>query len=89
MSSGAAFPSSITRPFQWLKEPMSKRVDRNGARIRIVEDSTGREVWNGRTDSSPAEVIRYSEDGIKKTLSVDGSTDVELLQALEHLLNPS
>ena len=68
---------------------MSKRVDRSGARIRIVDDSNGREVWNGRTGSNPAEVIRYSEDGIKKTIDVDGSTDVELLQALEHLLNPS
>ena len=68
---------------------MSKKVERNGTRIRIVDDETGREVWNGRTDSNPPEDMRYSEDGIKKTLSVGRSTDAELLQALEHLLNPS
>lgn len=68
---------------------MSKKVERNGTRIRIVDDETGREVWNGRTDSNPPEDMRYSEDGIKKTLSVGRSTDAELLQALEHLLNPT
>jgi hypothetical protein len=68
---------------------MSKKVERNGTRIRIVDDETGREVWNGRTDTDPSEDIRYSEAGIKKTLSVCRSTDAELLQALEHLLNPT
>ena len=68
---------------------MSKRVDRTGTRIRIVDEETGREVWNGRTDSNPPEDIRYSEDGIKKTLSVGQSTDAELLQALACLLNPT
>ena len=68
---------------------MSKRVERNGPRVRIVDDETGREVWNGRTDSSPPQDIRYSEAGIKKILTVDRSTDAELLQALEHLLNPN
>jgi len=68
---------------------MSKTVERNGTRIRIVDVETGREMWNGRTDSIPPQDIRYSEGGIKKILSVARSTDEQLLQALEHLLNPT
>ena len=68
---------------------MPKTVERNGTRIRIVDDATGREIWNGRTDSTPPQDIRYSEGGVRKTLSVNQSTDAELLQALEHLLNPT
>ena len=68
---------------------MLKRVERNGPRIRIVDDETNREVWNGRTDSTPPQDIRYSDNGIRKTLSVGRSTDAELLEALEHLLNPT
>jgi hypothetical protein len=68
---------------------MLKRVERNGTRIRILDDETNREVWNGRTDSIPPQEIRYSENGIRKTLSVGRSTDAELLEALEHLLNPT
>jgi|GEM_PF-5889388 len=68
---------------------MSKKVDRNGTRIRIVDDETGREIWNGRTDANPPQDVRYSEDGDKKTISVAQSTDEELLQALECLLNPT
>jgi hypothetical protein len=71
-----------------MEESMSKIVERNGTRVRIVDDETGRELWNGRTDSNPPEHIRYSEDGIKKNQRVDRSTDAELVQALEHLLNP-
>jgi hypothetical protein len=67
---------------------MSKKVERNGTLVRIVNDENGRELWNGRTDSNPPEYIRYSEDGVKKTQRVAGSTDEELIQALEHLLNP-
>jgi hypothetical protein len=67
---------------------MPKRVERNGTHVRIFNDDNGRELWNGRTDSNPAEYIRYSEDGVKKVLRVAGSTDEELIQALEHLLNP-
>jgi hypothetical protein len=67
---------------------MSKIVERNGTRVRIVDDTNGRELWNGRTDSNPPEYIRYSEDGIKNNLRVSGSTDEELIRALEHLLNP-
>jgi hypothetical protein len=67
---------------------MSKIVERNGTRVRIVDGTTGRELWNGRTDSTPPEYIRYSDDGIKKTQRVAGSTDEELIQALEHLLDP-
>jgi hypothetical protein len=54
-----------------------------------VDDDTGREVWNGRTDANPSQDIRYSEDGNKKTISISQSTDEELLQALERLLNPT
>jgi hypothetical protein len=68
---------------------MLKRIERNGTRIRIVDDETNREVWNGRTDSTPPQDIRYSENGIRKTLNVGRSTDAELLEALEHLLNPT
>jgi hypothetical protein len=67
---------------------MSKIVERNGPRVRIIDDETHRELWNGRTDSNPPEYIRYSEDGNKKAQRVDRSTDAELVQALEHLLNP-
>ena len=72
-----------------IEERMPKKVERNGTRIRIIDDATGREVWNGRTDSNPPEYIRYSEDGIKKTIMVDQSTDAELIHALECLLNPT
>lgn len=68
---------------------MPKIVERNGPRIRIVDDKTGREMWNGRVDATPPECIGYSEGGIKKSQRVDRSTtDAELVQALEHLLNP-
>jgi len=67
---------------------MPKIVERNGPRIRILEEETGRELWNGRANSEPPEYIRYWEEGQRKSRRVDGSTDAELLQALEHLLNP-
>jgi hypothetical protein len=68
---------------------MPKIVERNGPRIRILEEETGRELWNGRANSEPPEYIHYWEEGQRKSLRVDRSTDAELVQALEHLLNPT
>ena len=67
---------------------MPKIVERNGPRIRIFEEGTTRELWNGRVDSEPPEYIQYWEEGQRKAQRVDRSTDAELVQALEHLLNP-
>jgi hypothetical protein len=68
---------------------MARIVERNGTRIWIIDDATGREMWNGRTDSIPPQDIRYSEGGTTRILNVARSTDTELLQALGHLLNPT
>jgi hypothetical protein len=67
---------------------MSKTVERVGTRIRIIDDETNRQLWNGRTDVNPPEYMCYSEQGVKKALRVDQSSDAQLLEALEHLLDP-
>lgn len=68
---------------------MARKVERKGTKIWILDDETGRVAWNGRTDSYPPDCIRYLENGVEKTIAVDQSNDLELLHAVERLLNPT